>query len=511
MAESVTELYNRAAETEEFGAMFRVVKPALGTAGASQAARLGRLSLPGRPAMETPTFFAVASRGTVPHVTQDNLIKHTQVQGAFMALEDFIERKQPPIFNIPATPHGALRTFTATPDQIVTVLAARRVPQVPAPLGNSEKHVTVFTSTGFAQEKATDYPAHVAMLQPDIAVPLADLSQTGHGVISSTKRMRRMGFRTEAWIDTFLEALPREMSRAKGISVYAPVIPTPLPMQWEYLQHLVELAPQLDGLALYDAQLLKELEDEAYKPLASLPRLALDSPKTPHDVLRNVSLGIDVITAPFLNNISDAGVCLTFKLPSADAPLPTGSDSEDALQNQRQLLPSAEDMWRPANQADINPFVKGCRCYTCTKHHRAYVHHLLQAKEMLGWTLLQIHNYHVLSSFMADIRSALANGTFEEQKARFLALYDEELPQGTGARPRARGYHFKGEAHQPKANPSAWESFNPEKSRLRSQSPPQSDVPLDTHAAKMDAEGKTRGSDTPVEDNVAKKLKTEID
>lgn len=52
------------------------------------AARLGKMSLPGKKAIETPTFFAVTSRGAVPHLTPDNLKRHTSVSGVYMALED---------------------------------------------------------------------------------------------------------------------------------------------------------------------------------------------------------------------------------------------------------------------------------------------------------------------------------------------------------------------------------------------------------------------------------------
>ncbi len=52
------------------------------------AARLGRLALAGRRGIDTPNFFAVASRGVVPHITPDNVGKHLQTGGAFMALED---------------------------------------------------------------------------------------------------------------------------------------------------------------------------------------------------------------------------------------------------------------------------------------------------------------------------------------------------------------------------------------------------------------------------------------
>lgn len=52
------------------------------------AARLGRLALGGRRRLETPGFVAVTSRGAVPHLTPDNLARHTSVDAAYMALED---------------------------------------------------------------------------------------------------------------------------------------------------------------------------------------------------------------------------------------------------------------------------------------------------------------------------------------------------------------------------------------------------------------------------------------
>lgn len=50
--------------------------------------RLGRLSFPGRKDVLTPDFFAVGSRGVVPHITPDVITAHTQFGGIHMALED---------------------------------------------------------------------------------------------------------------------------------------------------------------------------------------------------------------------------------------------------------------------------------------------------------------------------------------------------------------------------------------------------------------------------------------
>ncbi len=50
--------------------------------------RLGHLSLPGHEPISTPHYFAVSSRGCVPHLTQDMLKDNTSVKGVYAALED---------------------------------------------------------------------------------------------------------------------------------------------------------------------------------------------------------------------------------------------------------------------------------------------------------------------------------------------------------------------------------------------------------------------------------------
>lgn len=63
--------------------MFKVT-----TASTSGAVRSGLLGLPNRQAIKTPHYLALASRGAIPHLTQDNVIKHTDICGAYMAVED---------------------------------------------------------------------------------------------------------------------------------------------------------------------------------------------------------------------------------------------------------------------------------------------------------------------------------------------------------------------------------------------------------------------------------------
>ncbi|PHH79005.1 hypothetical protein CDD80_5858 [Ophiocordyceps camponoti-rufipedis] len=405
------------------------------------AARLGRLSLAGRRVIETPSYFAVTSRGCVPHLTPDSLSKHTSVGAAYMALEDFVERAKPPVYEIPPGDNGRLHSFTALPTDRATVLGARRCLPVFPPMGNKRRSVTVFTSTGFIDITIGEYAAAVQQLQPDMVVALGDaLHKNTH---PSVKKQVRMAERTEDWVDEFIQILGgRQRIDELGMAVFAPVLPVVFPLQSDYLRHLAEdVTEALSGLAIYDISLLPDLF--GYPQLSHLAKLSLEAPKTPHEVLRQVALGVDICTIPFVNSISDAGVALTFTFP----PPAAGKDE-----------PLGTNMWSTEHAASLEPALEGCRCYACTRHHRAYLHHLLSAKEMLGWTLLQIHNHHVMSDFFAGVRRSLDQGVshFERAREDFTRAYEAELPEGTGERPRARGYHFKSAVGQDKINKASW-------------------------------------------------------
>lgn len=308
-------------------------------------------------------------------------------------------------------------------------------------MGNGAKAVTLFTSTGFASVNVSQYVAAVKNLQPDIVVPLADSLHTS--TTPASKKLIKMVERTEEWVDDFLRQFEsRKHLDELGISVFAPVLPVELPIQWDYLRHLAEdITDDLSGLAVYDVNILPELKP--YKPLAGLPKISFDQPRSPHEVLRQISLGVDICAVPFVNSVSDAGVALTLSFPAPELETPE---------------PMGINMWSEEHSIAVVPLQEGCECYACTHHHRAYLRHLLNAKEMLGWNLLQIHNHHVIDVFFQGIRAELKKGldNFEEQRKKFLAAYEPELPEGTGERPRARGYHFKSEAGQEKMNKSTW-------------------------------------------------------
>ncbi len=76
------------------------------------------------------------------------------------------------------------------------------------------------------------------------------------------------------------------------------------------------------------------------------------------------------------------------------------------------------------HRRDSAPLESGCQCYTCAHFSRAYLHHLFLAEEMLGPTLLSLHNVAYYCRLMAEVRQAIRDGRFAEYRAVNLARFE---------------------------------------------------------------------------------------
>jgi len=72
---------------------------------------------------------------------------------------------------------------------------------------------------------------------------------------------------------------------------------------------------------------------------------------------------------------------------------------------------------------DERPIDEDCDCYTCRTFSRAYLRHLIVAKELLAATLLSIHNLRSLIRLVESMRSAIVDGTFESRVPAWLSLW----------------------------------------------------------------------------------------
>ena len=76
-------------------------------------------------------------------------------------------------------------------------------------------------------------------------------------------------------------------------------------------------------------------------------------------------------------------------------------------------------------ETDAEPIEEGCQCPACKYHSRAYIRHLLKAKEMLGMRLCVLHNLYFYNTMMEEIRDAIEAGRFKEYKANKLEGFKE--------------------------------------------------------------------------------------
>lgn len=133
----------------------------------------------------------------------------------------------------------------------------------------------------------------------------------------------------------------------------------------------------------------------------TVPVLPEDRPRylmgvgTPEDLVEGVARGIDIF----------------------DCVLPTR-----VARNGQALLRTGKYNMRNAKFAeDSAPIDETCGCYACRNFSRAYIRHLVVAKEMLGATLLTIHNLYTMLTLIHDIRAAILAGHFADFRAAFWA------------------------------------------------------------------------------------------
>lgn len=131
--------------------------------------------------------------------------------------------------------------------------------------------------------------------------------------------------------------------------------------------------------------------------------------------------GIDFFETSYIYHLSDKGHGLVFKnslqkkdsiiedLPTKNEVINNGVPS--CLESSKTLLLDLND---EIYKNDFNPIFEGCDCYTCRKHTRAYINHLLGTKELLSQVLLVIHNLHHYGIFFQTIRQAISEDRLEE-------------------------------------------------------------------------------------------------
>lgn len=210
--------------------------------------------------------------------------------------------------------------------------------------------------------------------------------------------------RTTRW----LERCKREMKRLNGLedtinknqmlfginqgAVYDDI-------RIEHAKRISEM--ELDGYAI-GGLAVGESHEEMYHVIESVvPFLPKDKPTylmgvgTPANILEAVERGVDFF----------------------DCVYPTRNGRHGHLYTNYGKI----NLFNAKYELDSAPIEEGCGCPACKRYSRAYIRHLLKAKEMLGMRLCVLHNLYFYNTMMEEIRDALDEGRFAEYKKMKLA------------------------------------------------------------------------------------------
>ena len=161
----------------------------------------------------------------------------------------------------------------------------------------------------------------------------------------------------------------------------------------------------LDGYAL-GGLAVGESHEDMYRIIeATVPYLPVEKPTylmgvgTPQNILEAVERGADFFDCVYPSRNGRHGHVYT---------------------NQGKL-----NLFNAKYELDERPIEEGCQCPACRRYSRAYIRHLLKAKEMLGMRLCVLHNLYFYNQMMQEIRDALDEGRFAEYKRQKLAGMEE--------------------------------------------------------------------------------------
>ena len=352
-------------------------------------ARRGRLHTP-HGEVQTPVFMPVGTAGTVKGVTPD----HVAAAGAQIVLAN--------------TYHLMLRPGAQT---VGNLGGLHRMMAWDGPILTDSGGYQVFSLAHLRQldDDGVTFKSHVdgsdVRLTPESAVDIqralgADIvmqldecppGQADHShVAAAVERSAAWALRCKnRWLET--DTPPQALFAIQQGGVH-------LDLRAESAQRIVEL--DLPGYAVGGLSV-----GEGHEPMTRVldaidAQFPPDKPRylmgvgEPRDILASVARGIDMF----------------------DCVLPTrnGRNAQAFTFNGRVRLRNARFADDPA------PIDAECDCYACQHFSRGVLRHLFMAKEMLGPTLVSIHNLRFFAQLMAAVRASIEAGTFVAESARWL-------------------------------------------------------------------------------------------
>lgn len=351
-------------------------------------ARAGMFSTPHGDIL-TPVFAPVGTQATVKAVTPAQL-KET---GASLVLANTYHLYLRPGADLVAE-HGGLHSFMRWDGPMLT--------------DSGGFQVFSLSDTRKVDEEGVTFKSHIDgsmhRLTPELSISVQE--KLGADIIMAFDECavpddpaynRKSMARTHTWLERCIAAKTRPDQALFGI-VQGGVFPE---LRRESAQFVASM--DLPGVAIGGLS-VGETKEQMHNILEVIdPLLPQDKPRylmgvgSPEDLINGVLRGIDIF----------------------DCVLPTRlARHQAAFTNSGRI-----NLMNSANAWLMSPIEESCECYTCRHFTRAYLRHLIVAKEILASTLISIHNIQFLVTLMTNARRAILSGTFNHFAEEFLASY----------------------------------------------------------------------------------------
>ena len=339
--------------------------------------------------LQTPVFAPVGTQATVKTLTPDQL----SALGASLVLSNTYHLYLRPGDELIAE-RGGLHQFMQWPNPILTDSGGFQVFSLSDTRKIDDEGVTFKSHIDGSSHRFT--PERSIQIQnnlgADIIMAFDECSDPNDHAYSLVAMER-----THRWAERSIAAHRRTDQALFGI-VQGGVDPQLRAQSAEFISSLPFPGIAIGGLSVGEtkAEMLATLD-------LLIPQLPEAKPRylmgvgTPEDLINGVARGIDIF----------------------DCVLPTRLARHNAAFSPEGRL----NLMNSVYSRDSKPIDESCDCYTCRTFTRAYLRHLIVAKELLAGTLLSIHNLHTMITLVSDMRKAIMDGTFDGKISHWLTQW----------------------------------------------------------------------------------------
>jgi len=370
----------------------------------------------------TPFPLLATKGGCVPHLTKETLV-HLNMDAHPLLIPFQHHARQTKILE----KWGAgISSFLGLSDHPV-VLTVQDPGEATRSGYHNNKSISVWSNGNRELITPTTFMAAIKHIHPHLFIALCD-GDTEPGC--SNKRVSKSVSKTIDFLDTCIELKNSTPSLDKAGVIGAIEGGLDIKARIKCAKEVV--ARDVDGFLLdgfhcngpksehLDFFSIKDVLSETISLLPSgKPRFYFGS-APPHLVFNLVTEGVDIFDSSYPSLVTEQDSALVFLNRwegGDDSDRPGISESSPPAPAEGSLIQS---LACSSNQVAFSALVPDCTCYTCINFSRAYIHHLVMVKEMLGKVLLQLHNIHHYRVFFSSLQVAIRQDQVSHFKMRVL-------------------------------------------------------------------------------------------